>query len=56
MTAAEKPNQSEIIPRLYLKLLPVQIILVVIGGANSKAYGGKTPNCYKFFGERYIIT
>ncbi len=36
MTAAEKPNQSEIIPRLYLKLLPVQIILVVIGGANRK--------------------
>ena len=27
--------QSEIIPRLYMKLLPVQIVLVIIGGANS---------------------
>ena len=28
-------NQSEIIPRLYLKMLPVQIILVIIGGVNG---------------------
>lgn len=35
MTSAKASHQSEIIPRLYLKLLPVQIILVIIGGANS---------------------
>ena len=27
--------QSEIIPRLYMKLLPMQIILVIIGGING---------------------
>ncbi|MBQ7463313.1 MAG: ATP-binding protein [Lachnospiraceae bacterium] len=27
--------QSEIIPRLYMKLLPMQIVLVIIGGSNS---------------------
>ena len=35
MTSEKLSHQSEIIPRLYLKLLPVQIILAVIGGANS---------------------
>ncbi len=28
-------SRSEIIPRLYMKLLPVQIVLVIIGGINS---------------------
>ncbi len=35
MTAAKTSSVSEIIPRLYMKLLPVQIILVIIGGANA---------------------
>ena len=30
-----KSKQSGIIPRLYMKLLPVQILLVIIGGMNS---------------------
>ena len=30
-----KQAHSEIIPRLYMKLLPIQIILVFIGGANA---------------------
>lgn len=28
-------TQSELIPRLYMKLLPVQIVLVIIGGVNA---------------------
>ncbi len=28
-------TQSELIPKLYMKLLPVQIVLVIIGGVNS---------------------
>ncbi|MCR5673637.1 MAG: ATP-binding protein [Lachnospiraceae bacterium] len=35
MTAAKTQPQSEIIPRLYMKLLPVQIALVIIGGVNA---------------------
>ena len=35
MTAAKTPEQSELIPRLYMKLLPVQIVLVIIGGVNA---------------------
>ena len=30
-----KNTHSEIIPRLYMKLLPIQILLVIIGGLNS---------------------
>ncbi|MCR4814618.1 MAG: polysaccharide biosynthesis C-terminal domain-containing protein [Lachnospiraceae bacterium] len=30
-----KNTHSEIIPKLYMKLLPIQIILVIIGGLNS---------------------
>ncbi len=37
-------SQPEIIPRLYLKLLPVQIILVIIGGANSIIDNGFAGN------------
>ncbi|MCR4658563.1 MAG: ATP-binding protein [Lachnospiraceae bacterium] len=33
--AGEISSQSEIIPRLYMKLLPVQIVLVIIGGSNA---------------------
>lgn len=35
MTASKTSPQSEIIPRLYMKLLPVQIVLVIIGGING---------------------
>ena len=35
MTSVKTPTQSEIIPRLYMKLLPVQIVLVIIGGVNA---------------------
>ena len=31
----QKNTHSEIIPRLYMKLLPIQIILVIIGGLNA---------------------
>ena len=34
MTSVEKSPQSEIVSRLYMKLLPMQIILVIIGGVN----------------------
>ena len=44
MTAAKTSNQSEIIPRLYLKLLPIQIVLVIIGGANSIIDNGFAGN------------
>ncbi len=37
-------TQSEIIPRLYMKLLPIQIILVIIGGANSIIDNGFAGN------------
>ena len=30
-----RSSHSEIIPRLYMKLLPVQIMLVIIGGMNG---------------------
>ena len=35
MVRIREDGQSEIIPRLYLKLLPVQIVLVIIGGING---------------------
>ncbi|MCR4590117.1 MAG: hypothetical protein K5668_04800 [Lachnospiraceae bacterium] len=35
MSDSKEVIQSEIIPRLYMKLLPMQIILVIIGGINS---------------------
>ena len=37
-------TQSEIIPRLYMKLLPIQIIFVIIGGANSIIDNGFAGN------------
>ena len=33
--SAKYSTRSEIIPRLYMKLLPVQIILVIISGINA---------------------
>ena len=35
MSDSKAVIQSEIIPRLYMKLLPMQIILVIIGGING---------------------
>ncbi len=35
MTSAKTTPASEIIPRLYVKLIPVQIVLVIIGGINA---------------------
>lgn len=35
MVKNRESGQSEIIPRLYLKLLPIQIVLVIIGGING---------------------
>ena len=35
MSGIKDSAQSEIIPRLYMKLLPVQIVLVIIGGINA---------------------
>lgn len=35
MVKIRESGQSEIIPRLYLKLLPIQIVLVIIGGING---------------------
>ncbi|MBQ7581343.1 MAG: hypothetical protein IJU25_00830 [Lachnospiraceae bacterium] len=37
-------TQSEIIPRLYMKFLPIQIILVIIGGVNSIIDNGFAGN------------
>ncbi|MCR5674668.1 MAG: ATP-binding protein [Lachnospiraceae bacterium] len=35
MSLTGKSEQSEIIPRLYMKLLPIQIVLAIIGGINA---------------------
>ncbi len=35
MSSIKGSASSEIIPRLYIKLLPVQIVLVIIGGVNA---------------------
>lgn len=34
-TQSNPPNHSELIPRLYMKLLPIQIVLVIISGLNA---------------------
>ncbi|MCR5602448.1 MAG: ATP-binding protein [Lachnospiraceae bacterium] len=44
MTSAKTSSVSEIIPRLYMKLLPIQIILVIIGGANAIIDNGFAGN------------
>lgn len=44
MTSAKISSVSEIIPRLYMKLLPMQIVLVIIGGTNAIIDNGFAGN------------